>query len=186
MFIYKLGFVLKISILLCYLNPSLKIRKMKTILVVFICCVISACTTDLKVSEEDELEIQAIIKKLDDAWNNGNGKAWAINYTQDGEFMNINGKIFEGQSAIEIHHTEILLTTFKKSKAESNIRRIRRLDQNAVIVDTDFYLRDFEKLTKRLYRIFPDGSMRHRLKHILVKQENRWLIASSQNTPNLP
>jgi len=162
---------------------------MKTILAVFIYCVSFSSVlaqTKLQVNEADEKEIRAIIKGLDDAWNSGNAMTWADNYTQDGEFMNINGKVFEGKLAVETHHAEIFSTTFKNSKVESIIRRIRWLDKNALIVDTDFYVRDFEKLAKRLHRIFPDGSMRHRLKHILIKQDDKWLIVSSQNTPILP
>jgi len=138
------------------------------------------------VTQAEEDAIRTVIRALDDAWNRGDGKGWAAHYTEDGEFINILGTVFDGRQAIEEHHSEILPTTFKGSDVESRLRRVRWLGPDAAVVDTDFYIRNFERLPRRLPRIWPDGSMRHRLKHVMLKREGRWLIVSTQNTPLMP
>ncbi len=134
----------------------------------------------------DEDAVRAIIQALDNAWNLGDGTAWADHYVEDGEFINILGTVFEGREAIGAHHNEILNTSFKGSQVQSVIRRIEWLGPDVAIVDTDFYIRNFERLSKRLTRIWSDGSMRHRLKHIMLKRDDQWLIIASQNTPLMP
>ncbi len=134
----------------------------------------------------DERAIRAVIRGLDDAWNRYDGGGWATHYVDDGEFINILGTVFDGRDAIAEHHSQILTTTFMGSTVESQLRRLRWLHSDAAIVDTDFLVRNFEKLPRRLPRIWPDGSMRHRLKHVMVKRDGRWLIVATQNTPLMP
>lgn len=134
----------------------------------------------------DEEAIQTAIRDLDAAWNRGDGAGWASHYVDDGEFINILGTVFDGRDAIAEHHSQILSTTFTESSVESKVRRLRWLRPDAAVVDTDFHVRNFERLPKRLSRIWPDGSMRHRLKHIMVKRDGKWLIAATQNTPLMP
>ncbi len=128
----------------------------------------------------------SVIQELDKAWNIGDGDAWASHYTEDGEFINILGTIFKGRDSVARHHNEILSSTFKGSNVKSRIRRILWVGSGSVIVDTDFFVYEFERLPKRLPRIREDGSMAHRLKHILVKQDGHWRIVASQNTPLMP
>jgi uncharacterized protein (TIGR02246 family) len=136
--------------------------------------------------QADEEAIQDVIQTLDDAWNRGDGRGWAEHYKEDGEFINILGTIFDGREAVANHHSEILSSTFKGSVVESQLRRVRWIGSDAAVVDTDFYVRNFERLPRRLSRIWPDGSMRHRLKHIMWKRDGRWLIVATQNTPLMP
>lgn len=130
--------------------------------------------------------ILAVIQGWDDAWNRGDGEGWAKYYAEDGEFINILGTVFGGRHAIEQHDSEILSTTFKGSKVESRLRRVQWLLPDAAVVDTDFDVRNFERLPRRLPRVWPDGSMRHRLKHVMVRRDGRWLIVATQNTPLMP
>ena len=137
-------------------------------------------------TQADEEAIQAVIRGLDDAWNRYDGRGWATYYVDDGEFINILGTVFDGREAIAEHHSQILTTTFMGSTVESHVRRLRWLHADVAVVDTDFFVHNFEKLPRRLPRIWPDGSMRHRLKHVMVKRDGRWLIVATQNTPLMP
>ena len=137
-------------------------------------------------NQENEEAIRSVIRGLDDAWNRGDGEGWADSYTEDGEFINILGTVFDGRRAIEEHHSEILSTTFKGSEVDSHIRRLQWLGPDVAVVDTDFHVRNYARLPRRLPRIWPDGSMRHRLKHIMWKREGQWLIIATQNTPMMP
>ena len=137
-------------------------------------------------SSGDEDAVRTVIQALDDAWNRGDGTAWADHYAEDGEFINILGTVFEGREAVGAHHNEILTTTFKGSQVKSVIRRLEWLGPDVAIVDTDFSIRNFERLPRRLPRVLADGSMGHRLKHIVARRDGQWVIVASQNTTTMP
>ena len=97
-------------------------------------------------SSGDEDAVRTVIQSLDEAWNRGDGTAWAVHYAENGEFINVRGAVFEGRAVVEKHHKEILTSSFKGSKVKSVIRRLEWLGPDAVIVDTDFSVRDFKRL----------------------------------------
>ena len=83
---------------------------------------------------------QDIAKRLEDAWNAADGKAFAVPFAPDADFINIRGELHTGQEAIAAGHQGIFDTIYAGSKVRYNVRQARELPSGAILAHIDALL----------------------------------------------
>ena len=132
-----------------------------------------------------EPQIKRILSKLENDWNAGDSAGWGGAFTEDADFINILGEVFDGRKAI----TQLLATRFngkiKGTHTTVTMRQFKQVTSDVVVVEA---LHEATKL-----RIPPpgitltqDGALRTWMKYVFVKRDDRWQIVSAQNTAILP
>jgi uncharacterized protein (TIGR02246 family) len=125
---------------------------------------------------KDEAAIRAIIGKLEEAWDKGDGKLWGEQFTEDVDFTVWNGLYLKGREAITKSHTEIFNTIFKGTKLRHTELNIRFLRGDVAMVRTaGSHVRKEEEFPAKP-QFFP--------LYVMTKEKGRWLIAVFQNTKN--
>jgi uncharacterized protein (TIGR02246 family) len=125
---------------------------------------------------EDEAAIRAGVKQLETGWNAHDGKAFAVPFADDADYVVVNGMYIKGKDAIEKGHTGIFTTVYKDSRNAATIKNIRflRKDIAVVHVEWNLELRAPDGKTQK-------GSALNTL--IMTKENGKWSIAAFQNTP---
>lgn len=135
-------------------------------------------------SSPDDRAVREIVANLESAWNHGDAVAWSRDYSDDAEFINIVGAVYDRRE-LERRHAMIFQKLFKGSHADFPVRRIRELSPDVKVVETDAVVRGASAMPPGI-RVDPDGALRTRFKHILQRRNGRWWIVASQNTQQLP
>jgi uncharacterized protein (TIGR02246 family) len=135
-------------------------------------------------AEEGEDAARRIVSNLEKAWNQGDARAWGKDFSEDAEFINILGAVFNRQE-LEARHADIFAGVFKGSRAEFQIRRLWRPAPSVIVIESDASVAGAPVLPPGI-QADPDGSLRTRFKHILTKRSGRWWIVASQNTQRRP
>jgi uncharacterized protein (TIGR02246 family) len=126
------------------------------------------------VSPSDRSEMEAIIAKLEAAWNAGDGMAFAAPFAKDADFVNIRADRFSGRETIAAGHDDIFRTIYAGSKNRYAIESIRLVREDVAVVHV------------RAELTAPSGPLAG--KHvalysaILTRESNGWEIASFHNT----
>ena len=126
---------------------------------------------------DDEIAIKQTLSHLCDAWACGNAAVYASLFIPDAVFVGVFGFRIVGNKLIEQRLQSVFNSIFKYSQLdiEGNYK-IQALTLNVVLIHTDgnvLFPGEFNKKLKP-----------HGLRTLsLVKQNNRWQIASFQNTP---
>ena len=137
-------------------------------------------------SEPPELLIRKALAEQEDAWNRHDAKAWVAAFTEDAEFINILGTSLQGRAEIERRHDEIFRTIFARSRVAVQTRKVRALGSGAALAETDYQLRDYDRLPPGIRPTDADGTLRTRLKYVWERRPEGWRIVSAQNTAILP
>lgn len=96
------------------------------------------------------------------------------------------GMLLEGKVEIEKRHDEIFRSIFARSRVVVRTREVRLLGSEAALAETDYELRDYDRLPPGIVPSDPDGTLRTRLKYVWVLTNEGWRILSAQNTAILP
>ncbi len=134
---------------------------------------------------DSDREIRSLIQRLEDAWNAGDAAAWVQDCLHDADFINIRGEVLPGREANEVRHAFMFAGPFRGSRITISIRSIRQLSPGSAVVETDCRLTDAPRLPAGIRPTEP-GVLVTRLKHVLVRQDEHWRIAASQNTAVIP
>jgi len=129
--------------------------------------------------------IEALVHRLEDAWNAGDAAAWVQDCLDDADFINIRGEILPGRKASETRHALMFKGPFRGSRLAISIRSTKLLASDVAVVDTDCRLTGAPRMPSG---VLPTeaGLLLTRLKQVLVRREGRWWIAASQNTAVIP
>jgi uncharacterized protein (TIGR02246 family) len=120
------------------------------------------------------------------AWNAGDSVAYAAEYTDDADFINIRGQVFEGKAAVQQQHAKIFAGPFKDSTISIVVRKFTLLSDHAAVVDTDQTVSNFPGLPPGIVATAPETLVTH-FKYLAVQQvDGTWKIAAGQNTSQLP
>lgn len=130
--------------------------------------------------------IRAALARQADAWNHHDAKAWVDAFADDAEFVNILGMTLVGRAEIEKRHAEIFAGIFARSRVVVTTRKVRSLGGSAALAETDYELRDYERLPPGIVATDSDGALRTRLKYVWAFDHDQWRIVSAQNTAILP
>ena len=118
---------------------------------------------------------KAVLDRLDEAWNKGDGVAFAGQFTRDAELVNIFGGQYAGRDEITKRMQAIFSTMFKGSVLRSRtIESVTRLG-DGVIVSVSSAVVDV-----------PSGPqaprMNNRQTAIMVREDGQWRIRHWHNT----
>lgn len=130
--------------------------------------------------------IRESLQQQEGAWNRHDAKAWVAAFTDDADFINILGTSLQGRAEIEQRHAEIFRTIFARSRVTVRTRKVRALGPHAALAETDYELRDYDRLPPGIRPTDADGTLRTRLKYVWELRPEGWRIVSAQNTAILP
>lgn len=127
---------------------------------------------------QDEKEITEAIEHFTFTWNHQTGRGLADFYTEDADFVNIFGNAFSGKQNIEERHVSILEGFLKGSFFEVTKIRLREAKPDVVVAHT------YWKVThiKNPNSPSEEASLKGIFTHIMLKNNGKWEITSSQNT----
>jgi uncharacterized protein (TIGR02246 family) len=124
---------------------------------------------------------QAMVDRFVDSWNRADGAAYGENYWPDAELVDPTGAIVSGRAAIVKEHVDLWSGIFHGTRASGQVRKVRMLGPNHMMVDFDVQVRGVHQ--------FPPGSppnaqgeLRNHLKHIMEKRNGAWKVLAAQNT----
>jgi uncharacterized protein (TIGR02246 family) len=152
-----------------------------------IAVILTGCGAGVHAAQEAP---QAVIEKLlateQAAWIAGDSVAYADAYTDDADFINIRGQVFEGKAAVQQQHAKIFAGPFKESTISIVLRKFTLLSDRAALVDTDQTVTNFKSLPPGIVATVPDTLVTH-FKYLAIQQvDGTWKFASGQNTSQLP
>ena len=134
-----------------------------------------------------ERAIHDIVERCEAAWNAGDGEAWAADFAEDADFVDILGDHHRGRAAIAAGHRHIFATIYRGSRVQYQVERLRFVRPDVVIV----FLRarlwgrlavatDDPRREAHVGATMSESQARPTL--ILAKTGDRWGIAAFQNT----
>lgn len=139
----------------------------------------------MKPAASPEQAIREIVASQADAWNAGDGRAYARHFAPDGSFTNIYGQSFTGHAAFEQRHVAIFASFFRGSTLTVVIRRLRFPVPDVAIVEIDSEVRGVGSMPPGIPPA-PDGVLRTRLMQVFVQADGAWLIAAHHNVAIAP
>jgi uncharacterized protein (TIGR02246 family) len=85
-------------------------------------------------SAADEDAIRAIHRQMIDAWNVGDGAAFAAPFTDDADFVAFEGTHLKGRQEIATFHQRIFDTLVKGSRLEGEVKFVRFLSPQLAVM----------------------------------------------------
>jgi uncharacterized protein (TIGR02246 family) len=133
----------------------------------------------------DETSIREILRVQTEAWNRGDGIAWAKEFTDDCDFVNMRGDTLHGRGEIGATVVASLRGRLNGSHLSLAIRQFNWLTPDVALVETDC---EITGLQGGLPGIVPttEGALKTRLKYVAVRRDKHWYFIAAQNTPVLP
>ena len=121
--------------------------------------------------------VQDVMVRLRDAWERGDGEAYATLFSEDAQYVTAPGERLHGRQSIAMSHQAIFQTFFRDTRLGRNYRSILRpIAPDVVLVESEgSVLFPGEKESS----VPPNGLMTL----VLVRRPDGWRIASFQNTP---
>ena len=75
-----------------------------------------------------------IVRRLEQAWNNGDSVAWTAEFANDADFIHVLGGFFHGSRDIEHAHRTIFDTIYKGSNNHYEVEKVRLLRPDVAVV----------------------------------------------------
>jgi uncharacterized protein (TIGR02246 family) len=75
-----------------------------------------------------------IVRRLEQAWNNGDSVAWTAEFADDADFIHVLGGFFHGSQAIERGHRMIFDTIYKGSHNRFEVETVRFVRPDVAVV----------------------------------------------------
>lgn len=129
--------------------------------------------------------LEQVIRQQEAAWNAGDGLAWASAFSEDADFVNILGNVFQGREDIARQHVFLLGGPYKGSHTKIKIRRITEPAPTVAIIETEYEVTRFNMLPPGIAPTTP-GVLKARMKYVALKQGAQWQFIAAQNTAILP
>ena len=131
----------------------------------------------VKFPDEDKIAIDHLFDQLSDAWDCGDGEAYASLFLEDAVFVGVFGFRLKGRSIIKERHQDVFNGIFKYSRLESMCgKQLQPLTNDVVLIhsDGDIYFPGEVAANSN-----PSGMRTLSV----VKVDGTWKVASFQNTP---
>ncbi|MFN8549628.1 MAG: SgcJ/EcaC family oxidoreductase [Candidatus Eisenbacteria bacterium] len=78
--------------------------------------------------------LEAIVGKLESAWNEGSGEAFAVPFAEDADFVTIRGEHMRGRTVIAAGHDALFRTIYAGSRNQCAIEAARLLRPDVALV----------------------------------------------------
>jgi len=137
-------------------------------------------------SAVDDPALQALIAQQTETWNRHDAAAWIAPFEPDAEFVNILGMLLSGREQIQQRHAELFQGIFAHSQVAITLRKVTRLGAEAALLDTVYELRGYDRLPPGVRPSDADGTLRTRMRYVVMHRGDEWRIVSVQNTAILP
>jgi uncharacterized protein (TIGR02246 family) len=128
----------------------------------------------LSISAEDRAAFLDVIALLEDAWNAGDGDAFATPFAEDADFVNIYGLHGKGRPSIAAAHSQILRTVYAGSTLKVQLRQAQMIRQDVAL------------LHLRSTMLVPSGPLAGEMNAtpsvVLERAGARWQIVAFHNT----
>jgi uncharacterized protein (TIGR02246 family) len=125
-------------------------------------------------AERVEQVAREIVGRLEQAWNAGDGDAWAAEFADDADFITVRGEFFRTRTTIAEGHHHIFSTIYKGSTNRIALIRARPIGDDVILAHSSAEL------------AVPAGPMAgtHRAIQslLIVRMDDAWRIASFHNT----
>jgi uncharacterized protein (TIGR02246 family) len=123
---------------------------------------------------DDERMVSDLIAVLENAWNRGDGSAFAQPFAQDADFVNIRGEHFRTREVIAKGHQGIFNTIYKGSVVRFQVTGVRAIAKGILLAHVKAALKA------------PTGPLagEHRslFTVVLAEGQDAWRIEAFQNT----
>lgn len=127
-------------------------------------------TDPAPVTGDREPAFEHVLRRLQDAWNAGDGTAFGASMAEDADFVTIRADRLKGRDAIVASHQHIFSTFYAGSRNELSLESARMIDDRVALVHARSLLQA------------PTGPLagRHeaRLSLVLVPADQGWEITS--------
>ena len=114
------------------------------------------------------------MKHLEAAWNSADSKAFAAEFAEDADFVNVRGQFESGRSTIGDAHAKIWAGIYAGSSVRYSLLQLRQLAPDVLLAHLEAHLH------------VPSGPLAGDIDAIpsmvLVRQKAGWQIASFHNT----
>ncbi|WP_244227285.1 SgcJ/EcaC family oxidoreductase [Corallococcus aberystwythensis] len=134
---------------------------------------------------QDELDLRQLVKAQTKAWNAHDAAAWTRDFTDDADFINIVGTVFQGRAEIETRHAAIFASIFKTSHAEVTVRKVHFPSADIAVVDTVHEVTGHTGLPPGVQNT-KEGLLRTQMRYVLKRSQKQWRIVAGQNTDVKP
>ena len=124
----------------------------------------------------DEAAIIKLWKDIADAYNSGDAPALAQFWDKDGDLFSLSGGIFTGREEIRAFFSEALSKSYKGSRFQLTIDKIRMLGDSTAVVDGTWNITG-----ETLPQGYPSSGM---YTQVLVRTKGDWLIVVAR--PSVP
>jgi len=136
----------------------------------------------------DSVRIVSVLAALDSAWHNGDADRWVAHYAAApdfGGFINISGMRMDDPATLRTRLAQIFGGIFRGSRHVGTLRRLRFVGADAAVADEDIEITGFTGLPAGISATAA-GVLRTRMRHVLVRRGDQWVITASQNTAIAP
>lgn len=154
-------------------------HNMKKYISFFLLMIVTMSLSIFALDTNDHKTINQIIEHFTDAWNDHAGQGSADYYTQDADFVNIFGMAFAGKQEIEERHIKIHESFLKGSIFEVTDLRLREAKPGIVIAHVYWKVGNIQKPGKDS----ANETMKGIFTHVFLKNQDKWEITATQNTP---
>ena len=134
---------------------------------------------------QDETSIREMLRAQTEAWNRGDGIAWARGFTDDSEYVNIRGDVLHSRADIEKQVAAAFQGRMKGSHLSLTVRQFRLLAPDIALVETDCEIAGIREALPGI-AFTQDGVLKTRMKYVAGKRHRHWSFIAAQNTPVLP
>jgi len=125
-------------------------------------------------ANDDRAVVEALVGRLEAAWNAADAAAFAAEFTADADFVNVRGDYSSGRDAIVHGHAAIWQSIYAGSTIRYSLSRLRPLAPGVLLAHLDAHLR------------VPAGPLAGEIRAIpslvLVSEDGAWRIAAFHNT----
>ena len=124
----------------------------------------------------DEKALHNLFHKMQDGWNQGDGQAFAASFTEDADYIVVNGTYLKGRQAIAAAHQQLFETRFQGSRLEGFLKHIRFLSD-------DIALMHVHGRPQIPGQAVPAPEQYSIQTMVAIRHADEWSITAFQNTP---
>lgn len=125
-------------------------------------------------TDQDQAVVKALVERLEAAWNKADADAFAAEFAEDADFVNIRGDYHSGREAVAHGHAAIFGSIYAGSRIRYSVARLRELAPGVLLAHLDAHLQ---------VPAGPAAGDTHAIPSIvLVADQDAWQIASFHNT----
>ena len=138
--------------------------------------------SDCKQATDAKAQIEAVVSALTESWNRHDMTAYAAQFTEDADFVNVVGMHWRGCREIEAQHAHLHRTIFRNSTLRDLDRSVRLLDRGVALPHVRWEMIGHESLPG-----WHIPEIRHGvLTAVLVQKGEGWRVTAVQNTDIVP